>query len=59
MKRIFITGGSGFIGSTLIRELLKDKLASVLNFDLLTYAGNNESLREVADLPNYKFVQGD
>jgi dTDP-glucose 4,6-dehydratase len=59
MKRIFITGGSGFIGSTLIRELLKDESMSVLNFDLLTYAGNNESLRSVSHLPNYKFVRGD
>ncbi|MDR2346035.1 MAG: dTDP-glucose 4,6-dehydratase [Planctomycetaceae bacterium] len=60
MKRIFITGGSGFIGSTLIRELLKnDSSISVLNFDLLTYAGNNESLREIAQLPNYTFVHGD
>ncbi|MDR1477361.1 MAG: dTDP-glucose 4,6-dehydratase [Planctomycetaceae bacterium] len=59
MRRIFITGGSGFIGSTLIRELLKDTANSVLNFDILTYAGNNESLREVYHLPNYKFIQGD
>lgn len=59
MKRIFITGGSGFIGSTLIRELLRDDSMSVLNFDLLTYAGNNESLRSVSQLSNYQFVHGD
>ncbi|MDR1485243.1 MAG: dTDP-glucose 4,6-dehydratase [Planctomycetaceae bacterium] len=59
MKRIFITGGSGFIGSTLIRELVQDESVSVLNYDLLTYAGNNESLRDVSEFPNYRFVRGD
>lgn len=59
MKRVLITGGAGFIGSATIRRLIRESEAAVLNFDKLTYAGNLESLREVACNPRYAFVQGD
>ncbi len=58
MKRIFVTGGAGFIGSAVCRHLCRLGL-TVLNVDKLTYAGNLDSLRDVAELPNYSFRQAD
>ena len=43
--RFLVTGGSGFIGSSVIRHLVNDLGYRVLNVDKLTYAGNPESLR--------------
>ncbi len=57
--RILITGGAGFIGSALIRHLIRQTDHEVLNLDKLTYAGNLESLETVADSPRYRFVQAD
>lgn len=53
-----MTGGSGFIGSTLCREWLTDETVVLLNLDLLTYAAAPESMREVEDHPRYRFVHG-
>ena len=50
-----VTGGAGFIGSAVIRHLLKNTNDHVLNVDALTYAGNLASLDCVKDNPRYKF----
>lgn len=57
--RILVTGGAGFIGSALIRHLIKDTSHEVLNVDKLTYAGNLESLQSIATDTRYEFVQAD
>ena len=57
--RILITGGAGFIGSALIRHLIRESDHEILNLDKLTYAGVLESLDEVADSARYRFVHGD
>jgi dTDP-glucose 4,6-dehydratase len=60
MQPILVTGGCGFIGSNFIRYLLEaDPAVHVLNFDLLTYAGNLANLADLADNPRYRFVPGD
>jgi dTDP-glucose 4,6-dehydratase len=57
-KRIIITGGAGFIGSAVCRHLIKKTAAEVVNYDKLTYAGNLDSLRDVASDKRYRFVKG-
>lgn len=59
MKRIVVTGGAGFIGSTLIKYLVGNGLAEVCNLDKLTYAGNLDSLREIAASSLYHFARLD
>lgn len=59
MKKILITGGAGFIASALIRNFIKTTDYQIMNLDKLTYAGNVESLAEIADSGNYQFTQGD
>jgi len=60
MRRLLVTGGAGFIGSNFVRYWLgahpEDR---VVNLDVLTYAGNLESLRDVEQAPGYRFVHGD
>jgi dTDP-glucose 4,6-dehydratase len=56
--RILVTGGAGFIGSNLVRSLIRAG-ESVLNLDKLTYAGNLASLSDVSGEPNYSFKQKD
>jgi dTDP-glucose 4,6-dehydratase len=57
--RILVTGGCGFIGTNLIRFLIKEKGESVINFDALTYAANLCALADFEAHPNYTFVKGD
>ncbi|OQC68424.1 MAG: dTDP-glucose 4,6-dehydratase 2 [Verrucomicrobia bacterium ADurb.Bin006] len=57
--RLLVTGGAGFIGSAVVRHLIRETPHSVVVLDSLTYAGNLESLRAVASDPRYRFVQGD
>lgn len=57
--KIMVTGGAGFIGSALIRHIIKNTQDDVLNVDKLTYAGNLESLVEVESSPRYQFAQVD
>ncbi|WP_428244122.1 dTDP-glucose 4,6-dehydratase [Gynuella sp.] len=57
--KFIVTGGAGFIGSALVRYLLKETEHEVLCLDALTYAGNLANLTEVADNGRYQFVQAD
>lgn len=59
-NKILITGGAGFIGSNFIRYFLKEHPDySVVNYDMLTYAGNSDNLMDIEKLPRYEFVKGD
>lgn len=56
---ILVTGGAGFIGSTVVRRLVRNTDARVVNVDKLTYAGNLDSLDPVANHPRYQFERLD
>nr|WP_298415667.1 dTDP-glucose 4,6-dehydratase [uncultured Halomonas sp.] len=58
-KKILITGGAGFIGSAVIRNIINNTQCSVVNVDKLTYAGNLESLASVSNNARYTFEQVD
>jgi dTDP-glucose 4,6-dehydratase len=60
MTTLLITGGAGFIGGALVRQLMAEESeVTVVNLDKLTYAGNVDSLRAVRNDPRHRFVQGD
>lgn len=58
-KTFVVTGGAGFIGSAVVRELISNTNHRVVNVDKLTYAGNLESLNDVSDNERYTFVKAD
>ena len=57
--KILITGGAGFIGSALVRHIISETPYSIINVDKLTYAGNLDSLNDVALNQKYVFEQAD
>lgn len=58
--KVLVTGGAGFIGSHFVHYWLANHPEdTVVNFDLLTYAGNLDNLQDIADSPQYQFIQGD
>ena len=58
--KILITGGAGFIGSHLVRLMVKKySKYKIVNLDQLTYAGNLENLKDIENAPNYTFIKGD
>jgi dTDP-glucose 4,6-dehydratase len=56
---ILVTGGAGFIGSNFVLDWLRHESGTIVNLDLLTYAGNLHNLASVEDDPHHIFVQGD
>ena len=58
--KIIVTGGAGFIGGNFVHYMVNTYPEDmIVNLDLLTYAGNLETLKPVENKPNYKFVRGD
>jgi len=58
--KLLVTGGAGFIGSNFIHYwLAKYPDDSIINLDVLTYAGNLENLKDIENNPKYKFIKGD
>ena len=58
--KMIVTGGAGFIGSNFVQYEVKNHPEDeIINLDLLTYAGNLESVKPVENAPNYRFVRGD
>jgi dTDP-glucose 4,6-dehydratase len=58
-KKFLVTGGAGFIGSALVRQLIAQTDHAVLVVDKLTYAANLDALQPAADNPRYRFVRAD
>ena len=58
MKKVIVTGGAGFIGSTLVKYLLKKKYF-VINIDKLSYSANPYNLKNLHKNKNYTFFKVD
>ena len=58
-KKILVTGGLGFIGSSYIRIILTETDLEIVNLDLMTYAANPATLSDFEDDPRYTFIKGD
>ncbi len=58
-QRVLLTGGAGFIGSAWARRVVQCPDVRILNVDVLTYAGNEESLGEARDAPNHELARVD
>ncbi|MCL6622077.1 MAG: dTDP-glucose 4,6-dehydratase [Syntrophobacterales bacterium] len=60
MTTVLVTGGAGFIGANFLHFLRRERPRwHLINFDLLTYAGNPENLADLAGDPHYTFIRGD
>ena len=59
MSSLLVTGGAGFIGSAVVRRLIRETGHRVVNLDALTYAGNPASLAEAGSSPRHTFIRGD
>lgn len=59
MKTLLVTGGAGFIGGNFLHLLMAQQDVRVVNLDLLTYAGNLDTLADLKEDSRYAFVQGD
>jgi len=58
-KTLLVTGGAGFVGSALVRQLVGETDATVVNVDALTYAGNLDALADARDNPRHVFEHAD
>ena len=58
-ESVLVTGGAGFIGSNFVLEWIKQQQTPLVNYDLLTYAGNPRNLRSLTGEAAYRFVHGD
>ncbi|HJS19826.1 MAG TPA: GDP-mannose 4,6-dehydratase, partial [Anaerolineales bacterium] len=57
-QTILLTGGSGFIGTNMVRLLINSGVYRVVNLDVHTYAANPLSLEDLEEHPDYEFVRG-
>ena len=59
MLTLLVTGGAGFIGGNFVHHIIETTDARVVNLDILTYAGNLDTLADLKENPRHVFVQGD
>jgi len=57
--KILVTGGCGFIGSNFVLKQVQQNNNTIINMDLLTYAGNQDNLKPISNKKNYHFIHGD